>query len=114
MTPQTKTATRQKATRPRIRMVALCDIDPAKFAMLPQGMPASRSDNVLLVLDCAEAIHAAMNGEVDVLVLDGRQVTIEGLTALSFLRQECPGLPVYFYLEEKNAAPRLQPWDLAA
>ena len=115
MNPQTSNPTLKKATPvlPRIRTVALCNVDPDKFTTPPPGMPAAAGTNVVISLDCSDAIHAAMNGDVDVLVVDGKELTVDGLTALSFLQVERPDLPVYFFLEEQGST-RLQPWDLAA
>ena len=115
MNPQTSNTTLKKSTPvlPRIRTVALCNVDPEKFTTPPPGMPATTGTNVVVSLDCPDAIHAAMNGEVDVLVVDGKGLSVDGLTALSFLQVERPGLPVYFFLEEQGSM-RLQPWDLAA
>jgi hypothetical protein len=114
MIAQTSTShERPAAGLPAIRTVALCDIDPAKFAVPPLGMPFSNRTSVLMVFDCANAIHAAMNGDVDMLVIDARRVSVGGLTALSFLAQERPDVSVYFYVETQGAAPRLHPWSVA-
>ena len=95
---------------PAERTVAICHSDPERFVhLLPGG-----SSNVLLTLDCPEAIEAAMQGMIDVLVIDANRVPLDALTAISFLQRERPQVMIYLYLEEEGARPVLQPWRAAA
>ncbi|MGD8376055.1 MAG: hypothetical protein PVF68_07935 [Acidobacteriota bacterium] len=116
MNPPTSNVHSQQVKRfpGRIRTVALCHVDPERLTMAPTALPTGHGTHVLITMDCEEAIQAALAGEVDVLVVNGARITPEGLTALSFLKEEKPALAVYFFLEEGAGQGRLQPWARAA
>ena len=100
-----------QSTQPRVHTVGFCDVDPDKIVDPTQVLPVGSAASLLLTYSCPEAIDAALRGEVDILVVDGNEVTTTTLTALSFLRRERPEVSVFLYLEEHGSNPRLQLWD---
>ena len=111
MTPAATTSTRTRPETTAVSTVALCQVDPAKFVMPPEGMRGVTGASLVTVYQCAEAIQAALNGDADVLVLDGNRIGLSGLNALSFLNQERPDIPIYLFHEEEGDSPRLIAWS---
>ena len=93
---------------------AICDDDDdgrleGPCRDLPNGRRA-----VLIGVDCATAIDAALQGLIDVIVVDWRDCSAGRLTALSFLHRERPEVGIYLAMDDAGPPLRLQRWTSSA
>jgi hypothetical protein len=103
---------RTRAPRSALEVIAICDGEPGRLEGPCRDLPNGRRA-ALVRFDCANAIDAAFKGAVDVLVVDWTRSSPERLTALSFLCRERPRTRIYFFIDEEESPPHLEPWEPA-
>ena len=83
------------APRPGSRTIGVCVPDPEGIETLCEALAHVEGGEVMVVQDTAAALQAALQGDLDALVILPAAMTAEALTALSFLQEVRPEVTLY-------------------